>query len=161
MSSSDRRAFLTGLAALGLAGCGFAPVHGPGGSGAALRGAVLAHPPRDRRDFDFVARIEDRLGRPSAPRFGLDYAIATEPVGSGVRPEGTITRFTLTGHADYALTELATGRTISSGRAESFTSWSATGSTVATLAAEEDARRRLMVILADQVVARLMAAGIA
>jgi LPS-assembly lipoprotein len=40
---------------------------------------------------------------------------------------------------------------------KSFTAYSATGSTVAGLAAEEDAATRLMRILADQIVARLVA----
>jgi LPS-assembly lipoprotein len=43
---------------------------------------------------------------------------------------------------------------------DSFTSYSATGSTVAGLTAKEDAGRRLMVILADQIVARLMVAAL-
>jgi LPS-assembly lipoprotein len=42
---------------------------------------------------------------------------------------------------------------------QSFTAYSATGSTVAGLAAEEDAATRLMRILADQIVARLIAAS--
>ena len=42
------------------------------------------------------------------------------------------------------------------GRTDSFTSYSATGSTAATQAAERDARRRLMVILADRVIDRLL-----
>ena len=37
---------------------------------------------------------------------------------------------------------------------------SATGSTVATLAAERDAQKRLMVMLADQLVTRLYAADL-
>jgi LPS-assembly lipoprotein len=42
------------------------------------------------------------------------------------------------------------------GRVSDFTGFSATGSTVATLAAERDATARLMVILADQIVDRLV-----
>jgi LPS-assembly lipoprotein len=41
---------------------------------------------------------------------------------------------------------------------ESFAGWFATATTVATAAAEADARRRLMTMLADRVVARLYAA---
>jgi LPS-assembly lipoprotein len=53
----------------------------------------------------------------------------------------------------------ATGATVASGRVQSFTAYAATGSTVAGLAAEEDAGLRLMRLLADQVVARLIAEG--
>jgi len=40
-----------------------------------------------------------------------------------------------------------------------FTSWSATGTTISGLAAQEDAARRLMVILGDQIITRLIAAA--
>lgn len=158
MSWSDRRNFLlTGLAAL--AGCGFAPAYAPGGAGTALRGAVALADPTDRDGFGFAARLEDRLGRASAPRFRLDWSVQTTPVGAGITPTGAITRYTLKGQAQFALTAEGTGATVGSGTVESFTSWSTSGSTVATLTAEQDARRRLMVILADQVVARLIAAA--
>ena len=51
------------------------------------------------------------------------------------------------------------GAQVTGGRVQSFTAYSATGSTVAQLAAEEDAGLRLMRILADQIVARLIAAS--
>ena len=44
-----------------------------------------------------------------------------------------------------------------SGNVDSFTGYSATGTTVATRAAERDAYERLMTILADQIVTRLEA----
>jgi LPS-assembly lipoprotein len=47
---------------------------------------------------------------------------------------------------------------VAGGREESFASYSATGSTVAGLAAEEDAATRLMRILGDRIVTRLLAA---
>ena len=75
-------------------------------------------------------------------------------VGAGITPSGAITRYTLKGRASYALVRLENGQTVTSGSVDSFTSWSTSGSTVATLSAEQDAHRRLMIILADQVVAR-------
>lgn len=164
MSSSDRRTLLTALAALPLAGlaaaCGFAPVHAPGGAADGLHGAVRAAAPDSRDGFDFVQRLEERLGRPGpGTRFDLAYDITTNPVGAGITPAGAVTRYTLTGSATFRLTDTATGAERAAGRVESFTSWSTTGSTVATLAAEEDAHRRLMRVLADQVVTRLIAAG--
>ena len=59
--------------------------------------------------------------------------------------------------ADLALPP--NGARVTGGRVQSFTAYSATGSTVAGLAAEEDAGLRLMRILADQIVARLIAAS--
>ncbi|HCQ58330.1 MAG TPA: hypothetical protein DIU10_10575, partial [Sulfitobacter sp.] len=52
------------------------------------------------------------------------------------------------------------GQIVTSGKVESFTGYSATGTTVATRAAELDAQERLMVILADLVVSRLYAADL-
>ena len=49
---------------------------------------------------------------------------------------------------------------MTSGTVNNFTAYSATGSTVATLAAERDALERLMVILGDQITTRLFAADL-
>lgn len=155
MSWSDRRTLLFGLAAL--AGCGFQSAYGPQGGAAALSGRIATTAPTDKVAFDLVARLEDRLGRPQAPLFTLAYTIRTKPLGVGIAPDGAITRYTLTGGVDWRLLEAATGVERLSGRAESFTSYSTTGSTVAGLAAEEDAATRLMRILADQIVTRLIA----
>lgn len=159
MSWSDRRQVLALLAAAPLAACGFSPAYAPGGAAHALREAVVLAEPKDRDGFDFANRLEDRLGRASAPRFRLDWSVDADPVGAGLTPSGAITRYTLTGRARYALVRLEGGQTVASGSADSFTSWSTSGSTVATLTAEQDAHRRLMIILADQVAARLIAAA--
>ncbi len=159
MSWSDRRQVLTLLGAALLAGCGFQPAYAPGGAGAALRDSLILTAPTERNGYDFVNRIEDRLGRATSPRFRLDWSVIAEPMGAGITPTGAITRYTLKGRARYALLAEGSGQTLASGTVESFTSWSTSGSTVATLAAEGDAHRRLMVILADQVVARLIAAA--
>lgn len=155
---SDRRAFLIGAAAL--AGCGFAPAEGPGSAGAALRGAVLADAPADSDGFAFVARIEDRLGRPAPARWRLEWTLATAESPGGITAAATITRYTLTGTADWRLTPIGGGAPVAEGRAEGFTGWFTTATTVATQAAEADARQRLMTILADRVVAALYTADL-
>ena len=66
----------------------------------------------------------------------------------------------LIGAADFTLVEAGTGRTITTGRVEDFVGYSATGTTVATVAAQRDAQERLMTILADQIVLRLQAANL-
>ena len=154
-ASLSRRALI--LAPLVLAACGFAPVNAPGGAISRLHQRVRAHDPSDKNGFDFVERIEERLGRPEAPTYDLSYTITTEAVGVGFTIESEITRYNLEGTIDYSLTERATGARVAGGKVQSFTAYSATGSTVAGLAAEEDAAYRLMRILADQVVTRLVA----
>ena len=154
MSLSDRRLFLIGLAAL--AGCGFTPAYGPGGAGAALQGKVRIAEPSDRNGFDLVQRLEDRLGRASAPRYLLDFTITTDRIGVGITPDNAITRYDLTGKVDWVLTDMA-GTRITGGTAQGFAGYSATGSTVAGLAAEDDAGVRLKRNLADQIVTQLIA----
>lgn len=158
MSSPDRRTFLGfALLAGGLfSGCGFTPAYGPGGAANALTGAVRAADPTDKNAFDLVQRLEDRFGRPQAPRFDLAYTIGTKAIAVGVTPDGTITRYNLTGAVNWTLTD-PSGTRVAGGIVDSFTSWSATGSTVAGMTAEQDASVRLMRILADQIVARLLA----
>lgn len=140
-----------------LAACGFTPAYAPGGSGTALQNTILAAEPRDKPAFDLVERIEERLGPSDNPRFELSYTITQNSVGVAISTENAITRYNLTGIVDWSLSDAATGARLTGGRAENFTSYSATGSTVAGLAAEEDASLRLMRILADQIVSQLLA----
>jgi LPS-assembly lipoprotein len=154
MSLSSRRSVLILLA---LAGCGFTPALGTGGAAQKLMGTVRAEDPKDQLDYDLVGRIEERLGRPQVAVYDLRYAISTATEGVAITGEGAITRYNLTGAADWTLER--DGVRVAGGRVDSFTSYSATGSTVAGLTAKEDAARRLMVILADQIVARLMVAA--
>ena len=149
-----RRSF---LALLALTGCGFAPALGSGGPAQGLMGSVRAADPVTQADYDFVARIEERFGRSGAAGYDLTYAISTTTEGVGITAEGAITRYNLSGSLDWTLTRNADGVRMAGGTVQSFTGYSATGSTVAGLTAKADAARRLMRILADQVVQDLMA----
>ncbi len=157
MSSSDRRQFLGLIAALPLVGCGFTPAYAPGGAANALTGRVLADAPGDRDGFSFVARIEDRLGLPEAAAYRLSYQITTSRVDLAVTTEGSILRYNIVGTVVWALSDVASGATLASGTAESFTGSAATLATISAQTAEDDARQRLMRILADQVVTKLIA----
>jgi LPS-assembly lipoprotein len=157
MSLSDRRTLLTLLAAAPLAACGFAPAYAPGGAVAGLVDQVRADDPANRNDFDFVERIEERLGRPERAAYALSYTITTRTVRVGVTPENDTTRFHLEGQVDWALTRRSDDARLASGRERAFTAWFNTGTAVATLTAEQDASYRLMRLLADQIVTRLTA----
>ncbi|MDW4498335.1 LPS assembly lipoprotein LptE [Sulfitobacter sp. D35] len=141
---------------LALAACGFQPVYAPGGSGTRLQNQVLVSEPDDQRSYLVTRRIEERLGRAATPAYALDLVVSTREDGLAVDREGNTTRFNLLGRADYTLTEVATGRVVTSGFVDNFTGYSATGTTVATLASERDALIRLMTILADEIVQRLL-----
>lgn len=140
-----------------LAACGFQPVYGPGAGGGALRDRVLVAAPETALGFALVARLEERLGRPGAAVYRLDYAIATEERGLAVTGTNAITRINVTGAVRYSLIEIATEREVVADRVSTFAAYSTTASTVATATAEEDAYDRLMTALADQIVSRLLA----
>jgi LPS-assembly lipoprotein len=157
MSLFNRRLFFCLCATAAVAACGFTPAYAPGGAGKALQNSIRADDPQDKAAFDLVERLEERLGPAKSPRFALSYEIRVKPVGVAITTSNAVTRYNLNGSVDWVLTDLATGADLTGGRVDNFTSYSATGSTVAGLAAEEDAALRLMRILADQITSRLLA----
>ena len=148
-----RRGALLGL--LLLAGCGFEPAYGPGGPGERLRGRITVEAPDSVDGFRLRARLEDRLGQAGASASLLTVDSEVEVLEAGITPDGAITRYNLEGRAAWRLTS-TTGVVLAEGEATGFTGYSATGTTVATRAAAEDARERLMVLLADEIVTRLL-----
>ena len=155
MSSFDRRAVLVGLTAL--AGCGFTPVYGPEGAAEGLRGRIDVVPPLDEEGFALVRRLEERLGLPEAPEFTLTAGIRITEDAVGFLPDGTISRYNVLGQVDWRLIRTADETLVLSGSEKSFTSYSATSTTVATIVAQRDARRRLMVSIADRMTADILA----
>ena len=143
---------------LALAACGFTPVYGPGGAGSALQNRVLVDPPVDREGFLLVRHLEDRLGRPGDAAFRLAVNLTVAQEDRAIDPDGDIRRFHLIGVAKYELRDAASGEIVKADSVDDFVGYSATGTTVATLAAQRDAQERLMTILADQIVLQLQAA---
>ncbi len=153
----SRRAVLAlALAPGGLAACGFAPVYGPAGGAASLRGAVRAAEPATEETFAFVRRFEERLGRAEDARYDLTYALATSVAALGIERSDQITRYNVEGVLTWSLVPAGGGAVAASGRQTAFTGYSAPASTVSTRASAGDARRRLAIILADEVVTRLL-----
>lgn len=151
-----RRAVLA--AALAVAACGFTPVYGPQGAGQAIFGQIATREPRSADDFAFDRRLTERLGTLTQTAYQLDYTLRIASVGQAITPDEVTTRYSLNGTAAFTLTDTS-GSVVTRGQVSSFTSYSATGTPVATVAAERDARNRLARMLADQVVTRLMAAA--
>lgn len=156
MSLFKRRSLLA--LPLALMACGFTPVYGTDGTGTKLRGQVLVQEPTSQAGYLLTRNLETRLGRSgSAARYALDLTIALDEDGLAINESGDTTRFNIIGEVEFALRDTTTGTIVSSGKVENFTAYSATGTTVATLASEQDAVERLMVILADQITTRLYA----
>ena len=147
----SRRSFCIS-APLALGACGFAPLH----NGAAKRGQIAFDPPNDRVSFDLRNALEDRLGTAQSPLFKLSYKTEIREDGVGITTDQVTTRFNVIGQTQYTLRRLSDDSVVTSGVVDSFTSYAATGTTVATQTAQLDAQRRLVVILADQMTTRLL-----
>lgn len=142
---------------MGLAGCGFAPIYG-GDQG--LRGLVAYETDESVAGFRLRERLEDRLGRSPAPRYTLTTTVSSSQRSAAITSDGDTSRFNLIGQATWSLQDVTTGQLIDRGEVEGFTSYSATGSTIATQATRDDAEARLSVILADLIVSRVLILGL-
>lgn len=151
----SKRAFM--LSAVALAGCGFTPAYGPKGGAGKLLGAVQPDAPKTESEFNFTRQIAKRFGPAPSPRYRLSYQISTETIGQAITQDNATTRYSLSGRASYKLSDATSNAVLLTGEVASFTSWSATGTTLATQSAQDSAYERLMVMLADQIVTRLLA----
>ena len=153
--SSDaiiRRVVLLGALALGA--CGFTPALAPGGALDSLRNRVAVTAPQTIPGFALRARLVDRLGPAQAATATLAVSLDEGLDAAALSQAGDILRYNVVGAAGWQLTG-ADGTILGSGQVDGFTSYAATGSTVATQAASTDAVGRLMIILADKIVADL------
>lgn len=167
LSGPGRRGVVFGILGLGVAACGFTPVYGPGGAAEGLRGTIAIDPPADTASSALVTRFENRLGRAGAAEYRLSADLSVTDEDLGVTPDREITRHRLHGRLAFRLLRLSEDEIVARGEVTSFTGYSApvfgatrgsvAGNTVSVLTAERDARERLMVILADRLVDRLLA----
>lgn len=153
-----RRAAFAGM--LAVSACGLTPVYGPGGAGERLFGKIRPRDPKTYEDFAFNRRLAERLGPDGQALYDLDYLISIGVAPQAITSDEVTARYSLNGTADFSLKD-GSGTVFASGRVSSFTSYSTTETTIATLSAERDARERLARMLADQVVTRLLAASAA
>lgn len=160
MLSFNRRTALKLLAGLPLAGCGFAPVYGTNGAGGALRGRIAYRAPNTPEGFRLRTRLEDRLGRVEQGDYLLTVQMEISEVVVVISSAQDINRFNLPGKATWTLTEPGNDTPLAQGVAETFTAYSAFGTTVATREAQVDARDRLAIALADMIVTDLIAATV-
>lgn len=158
MSLYNRRKSLLGLSAVAtLAACGFTPVYAPGGVGEKLQGRVRVAEPATRDAYQVTRHFETRLGRaPENAPMQLNIVVSKELTSLGTTTNGSATRYHLEGALQYVLKSSATDAIISTSRITSFTGYSATGNTAATLAAERDASARLMKSLTERLIDRLV-----
>jgi LPS-assembly lipoprotein len=153
----SKRHLMMMTCAVALMGCGFTPVYAPDGAASDLEGQIAFADPSSRDEQLLVRHLEQRLGYTTAARYRLSYDLTVDQRRIAVTETNTTARFNLIGEVRYRVTDANSETVLISGSATQFTGFSATGTTVATRAANEDARARLMVILGDQIVAQLCA----
>ncbi len=168
-SSWSRRGALAALGSLAaLSACGFTPVYGPAGAAYGLSGEIAVDAPEDEGSYFFVRALETRLGRATATpsyRLSADIRVVDEELGR--TPAGDITRIRLNGLLSYRLRDTKTDKVVKSGRIRNFTAYSSpvvgrgsaslAGNPVSVDSAANDALDRLMIILAENLVAELLA----
>lgn len=152
-SRASRRSVLLTLLALGA--CGFTPALGPGAPMLALRGSVAVTAPETVPGFAIRSRLIDRLGQATSPTATLAISLDQALDVAAQSQAGATLRYNVVGAAGWQLVT-TDGTVLGNGQVEGFTSYGATGSTVATQAAATDAVGRLMILLADKVVAEIM-----
>ena len=149
--------YLLILPFLALTACGFTPVYVTDGSANVLLNRVLVQEPKTRDSYLLTRQLEKRLGRAADPRFYLGVSVSTSLKALGINSIGNINRYNLLGTAQYTLRDTQTGQIVGSGKVNSFTGYSAAGSTISSQATREDAQERLMIILADKLIDHLIA----
>lgn len=154
----DRRTLLITCVAA-LTGCGFTPAYGPSGPATKLLGQITPDAPATRDEQLLVQHLETRMGRSDHGNYSLGYQLSFVQERMAVTADNITTRFNIVGSVTYALRDAGTDAVLTTGKVNSFTGYSATSSTVATLASERDARERLATILGDQIITRLIAAS--
>ena len=156
MSYFNRRHLLIAGASLLVSACNFTPVYGPEGAGSQTENRILIKAPTTKDAYFVTRRLETRLGRADLAPMTLSFSVSNSSAGLGTTATGSTTRVQRVGSLSYTLKNSATGKNIAKGSVSNFTGYSATGNTAATLAAERAAIERLMNILADQLVDRLL-----
>lgn len=158
MSLFNRRKVLTALIlSIALGGCGFSPIYGTDTAASSLNGTIEVTAGKGRQFFEMRERIVERFGFASDPQYKLIFTYKVNSTGLAVSSSAEITRYNLDGVSDFTLTDIATGKAVLSGTVKSSTAYSATSATYPTRAAEQDARSRIAVTLADQIVTRVSA----
>lgn len=151
----NRRKFLTLTAApLALSACGFTPIYSDGSAAEQMHGRIALGSFDGLEGFQMREQLDSRLGTATAATHRLDVALVVDSDGIAITQDGSITRYNLSGIAEFTITQLG-GGIVFRDTVKAFTAYNATASAYATRIAEQDANRRMAVTIADKIVTRL------
>jgi LPS-assembly lipoprotein len=156
MSLFNRRNMLAASAlTLALGACGYTPIYGEGTAASGLNGKIEITSGKGREPFEMRERMVERFGFATDPRYALVFSYDVSSKGLAVSTTAEITRYNLTGISKFKVTDLSSGKVVFSSTVKSLTAYSATSETYPTRVAEQDARTRLALALADQIITRV------
>ena len=143
-----------------VAGCGFRPMYGKHSTAPVSQELSLVH----------IETIEDRQGQllrnrlltllnptgsPAKPRYGLKVDLSESISNQFKREDETITNVDFRLKASFSLRDLRTGSTLLSGQSSAVSAYDLVAAEAYKLAAEEDARRKTVRLLADDIKTRV------
>lgn len=157
----SRPAVAAVLISASVAACGFRPLHAPGGGAApgVLAGIEVAPIP-GRLGRTVRGRLLDVLtprGPSAAPAYRLDVSLRVSREALAITREAAATRFDVSVEADYVLSSIATGETVSRGRTKSGAAYNVVASDYANVVARRAAERRTAREVADDLKTRIAA----
>jgi hypothetical protein len=141
-------------ATLAMSGCGFEPMHGQrsGASSAALSSIdiqLIADRSGQILRNELLQQMQPR--GPARARYSLAVTLTESLTNLGIRKDEVATRANLALSASFTITELGGAKRIFSGSARSVNSYNILTSDFATLSARDDARRRGVNQLAQEI----------
>jgi LPS-assembly lipoprotein len=151
------------LAAFALAalagGCGFHPLYGSGptsGVMARTLSSIYVDPISDldvaNTGYDLRnSMIQSLNGNDEAAAYHLHMTLAVATQGIALEDNASITRYNDTLTVTYALTDSATGKVVKKGTETGLSAYDVVASPYATLAAQQDADRRVAQDIADRI----------
>ena len=158
------RRLLLAIAALSLlaGGCGFEPLYAnrgrPGNSAQNDLHATKIATIADRTGQMLRNELIDRInvgGEPRQPVYELKIKLRENEEKLLVRKDEVATASNLTLYADYQLTEIGSGKVLTSGTARSVARYDILRSQYGTIAAEQDARARVVRQIAEDIRTRV------
>jgi len=168
MSWFRRRAGRIACAAglLALAGCGFHPLYGRGNAQVAPQLGTIKILPMSGQQNQDVARIGQELrnmlytrlntkGEPARPKYRLTTVLTETKRSLAVQKTEVATRANLVIDANYKLEDAATGTIVFSAQSRGVASYDIVQSEYANIAAAQDAERRVLQGISDDITLQL------
>ena len=143
-------------------GCGFEPLYAnrgrPGNSAQSDLNATKIATIADRSGQMLRNELVDRMnvaGEPARPAYELKIKLRENEEKLLVRKDEVATAANLTLYADFQLTEIGSGKVLTSGTARSVARYDVLRSQYGTIAAEQDARARVIRQIAEDIRTRV------